>query len=68
MNEIKELITVIQILSGVGAAGRIVYLILENLNADDQTARNKKIKNVLIVLILIETVLTIANIIKGYYQ
>lgn len=68
MNEIKELITVIQILSGVGAAGRIVYLILENLNADDQTARNKKIKNVLIVLILIETVLTIANIIKGYYE
>lgn len=68
MNEIKELITVIQILSGMGAAGRIVYLILENLNADDQTARNKKIKNVLIVLILIETVLMIANIIKGYYQ
>lgn len=68
MDEIKELITVIQILSGTGAAVRIVYLILENLNADDLTARNKKIKNVLIVLILIETVLTAANIIKGYYQ
>lgn len=68
MKEIKELITVIQILSGTGAAVKIVYLILENLNADDQTVRNKKIKNVLIVLILIETVLTIANIIKGYYN
>lgn len=68
MDEIKELITVIQILSGTGAAVRIVYLILENLNADDLTARNKKIKNVLIVLIMIETVLTAANIIKGYYQ
>lgn len=68
MDEIKELITVIQILSGTGAAVKIVYLILENLNADDLTARNKKIKNVLIVLIMIETVLTAANIIKGYYQ
>ncbi len=68
MDEIKELITVIQILSGTGAAVRIVYLILENLNADDLTARNKKIKNVLIVLIMIETVLTAATIIKGYYQ
>ncbi len=67
MNEIIELITVVQALSGTGAAVRIVYLILENLNADDQTARNKKIKNVLIVLIMIETVLTAARIVRGYY-
>lgn len=68
MDEIKELILAIQILSGACAAVKILYLILENLNADDQTARNKKIKNIFIVLILIETVLTVANIIKGYYQ
>lgn len=68
MDEIKELILVLQVLSGAGAAVRITYLVLENLNAEDQTARNKKIKNIFIVLIMIETVLTIANIIKGYYE
>lgn len=68
MNEIIELITVVQTLSGAGAAVRIVYLILENLNADDLTVRNKKIKNVLIVLVMIETVLTAARIIRGYYS
>lgn len=68
MENIKNLILAVQVVAGVGAMVRIVYLILMNLNEDDHTARNKKIKNVFIALILIETVLTIANIIKSYYQ
>lgn len=68
MNRIKELILVIQVIAGAGAMARIVYYIITSLNEDDHTARNKKIKNVFIALILIETVFTVANIIKSYYQ
>lgn len=68
MDEIKELILVIQAIAGAGGMVRIVYLIFENLNEDDHTMRNKKMKNILIVLVLIETALYAANIIKGYYQ
>lgn len=68
MEKIKELIVIIQIVAGAGAMARIVYYIIVNLNEDDHRPRNKKIKNVFIALILIETVFTVANIIKGYYQ
>lgn len=67
MESMKELITVIQVAAGAGGMARVVYFILMNLNEDDHTARNKKIKNVFVALILIETVLTVASIIKGYY-
>lgn len=68
MDKIKELITVIQVVAGAGAMTRVVYYILAHINDDDFTTRNKKIKNVLIAVILIETALYIANVIKGYYQ
>ncbi len=67
MEKIKELIVVIQVVAGAGVAVKVVYYILTGLNEDDHTMRNKKIKNLLIALILIETVMTIANLIKGYY-
>lgn len=68
MNNIRQLILAVQVVAGAGALARIVYHIIINLNEDDHTARNKKIKNVFIALILIETVFTVANIIKSYYQ
>lgn len=68
MDKIKELIFVIQILAGVGAMARVVYYILAHINDDDYTTRNRKIKNLLVAVILIETALYIANVIKGYYQ
>lgn len=68
MKNIRELILAVQVVAGVGALARIVYYIITSLNEDDHTASNKKIKNVFIALILIETVFTVANIIKSYYQ
>lgn len=68
MDKIRELIIVVQLISGVGAMAKIVYYILAYMNDDDYTTRNRKIKNTLIAVILIETALSMAYTIKGYYH
>lgn len=67
MKEIKELILAIQILAVVAAVFRIGYILLINLHEEDKTVSNRKIKNILIVLILMETIGGFARLIKHYY-
>ena len=67
MDKIKELILCIQILAGVGGLFRIVWLIFAHMTDDDKTMLKKKVRTVFIVIIIIESILTLATIIKRYY-
>ena len=67
MDKIKELITVIQASAGVFGMLRVVYIILTSQTEDDHTQRNRKIRNVLIAVIIIETAIYLATAITGYY-
>lgn len=68
MDSIKELILVVQAVAPGAALFRIVYYIITTMNDDDKTAGKKKIRNILVALVFIETVLTILGIIRGYYR
>ena len=68
LDNLKNLIYVIQGIAGAGGMAKVVYLIIQHLHDDDMTMRNKKIKNTLEAIILIETVLTLTTIFKNYYM
>lgn len=67
MEEIKSLIYVVQGIAIGGSLVRCVLIILEHLHDDDMTIRNKKMRNVLIALLLIETGIGLGTIISSYY-
>ena len=68
MNELKELIVAIQIVAGVTAIYRIAAILFETIHDEDKAPRNKKLTNVMIAIILIETITTAGNLILYYYQ
>lgn len=68
MDEIKELIIAIQIIAGTGGMVRATYWILMGLNEEDYSPYKKKIKNVIIAVVLIETVFTLTGVFLGYYN
>ncbi|MCM1159475.1 MAG: hypothetical protein NC300_12495 [Bacteroidales bacterium] len=67
MDEIVELIMAVQILAAAGAGAKIVYLVLSTMHEEETAQRNRKIRNVLMALILIETAVSLGALIKGYY-
>lgn len=67
MEEIKSLIYVIQGIAIGGSLVRCVLIIVDHLHDDDMTIRNKKLRNVLIALLLIETCIGLGIIINSYY-
>lgn len=67
MKEIETLIIVIQILAGGGALLRLVLIIIDHIGDEDKTIRDKKMRNVLIALVLIETCVGFGTLIYSYY-
>ncbi len=68
MDELKELIVTIQIIAGVAALYRMAAILLETVHDEDKSPRNKKLKNLMIAIILIETITTAGNLILHYYR
>lgn len=68
MDKIRELTTVIQSAAGIIGMLKIVYIILQAQNEEDHTQRNRKIRNVLIAVILIETAVYLAAKFNGYWR
>ena len=67
MEEINSLIIAIQILAAGGAMVRLVLIIIDHLGEDDKKIRNRKMRNVLIALLLIETCIGLGTLIYSYY-
>lgn len=67
MTEIKNLIAAIQVMTIIIAIARISVLKLQNLQEDDQRQVNRKIKNIIKVIIIIESILTIVAYLRKYY-
>lgn len=63
----KMMVIAVQTVAIGGSLFRIVYLIFKHLGDEDQTMRNNKIKNVIIILILIELIVSFASMIENYY-
>lgn len=67
MVEIKNLIAAIQVMSVIIAIARIAVLKLQNLQEEDQKPVNRKIKNIVKAVIIIESILTIVAYLQKYY-
>ncbi len=67
MVEIKNLIAAIQIMAVIIAIARIAVLKLQNLPEDDQRPVNRKIKNIVKAVIIIESIITIVAYLQKYY-
>lgn len=67
MEKLKQLVVAVQILSGAAGMFRVVYLIMQHLHDEDYTQLKQKVKNVIIMVILIEGIIVIADIIQKYY-
>lgn len=67
MESIKELILAIQLLAGVAACFRCVYLFIAHLTDEDKTIRNNKLRNTILATFIIEFVLGLGELIKSYY-
>lgn len=67
MTEIKNLIAAIQVMTIIIAIARIAALKLQNLQEEDQKPVNRKIKNLIKVVIIIESILTIVAYLQKYY-
>lgn len=67
MVEIKNLIAAIQIMAVVIAIARIAALKLQTLPEDDHRQADRKIKNIVKAVIIIESIVTIAAYLQKYY-
>ncbi|MCI8507277.1 MAG: hypothetical protein HFJ06_01745 [Lachnospiraceae bacterium] len=67
MVEIKNLIAAVQIMAVIIAIARIAVLKLQNLPEDDQRQTNRKIKNIVKAVIIIESIITIVAYLQKYY-
>lgn len=68
MQQLKQLIIAVQVMTPIVGAARIGYLMLINLHEAEKNPMYKKIKNTLMAIIMIEFVLYTAAMIKGYYS
>ena len=67
MDKIKELISVIQGLTVGAAMLKILYIIIQSKSEEDTRERNRKIRNIIIVVIIIETVIYLSEMINRYW-
>lgn len=64
----KLLVITIQAIIIPAALFKIVMLIISHLNDEDKTMRDKRIMNVLKILILAELIIGFGDVILNYYQ
>lgn len=67
MEDIKELINAVQVIIPVAGACKIIKIIADSSSDEDKSPMTKRIKRVIAVIILAETVITFGTLIKGYY-
>lgn len=69
MQQVSQLITALLILLPLAAAARIVYcLIAINTDNSDDGSYKRRIKNILIFLILAESILGLVKVISSYFS
>jgi hypothetical protein len=68
MDDVQQIIILLQILIGIGAAGRITFCCIQKaMNADGQEGYNKRIKNAAIFAVVAELITTIISLAKSYF-
>ena len=69
MQQVSQLITVLLILLPLAAAARIVYcLIAMSTDHSDDGSYKLRIRNILIFLILAESIMGLIKVISGYFS
>lgn len=67
MELLKELIIVVQLFIPLAATIKIIKLLGEHSTEEDKGVRNRKIINIIIIVIACETVIYLGNTIQEYY-
>lgn len=68
MNSLKDLIFAVQVLIPPAATLKIIKLFGEHTMDEDKGTRNRRIRNVLIIMIVCETIISLGELIKSYYM
>lgn len=70
MQQVSQLITVLLILLPLAAAARIVYCLIamSTDHSDDSSSYKRRIRNILIFLILAESIMGLIKVISGYFS
>ena len=67
MQQVSQLITVLLILLPLAAAARIVYCLIA-MSTDHSDDGSYKLRNILIFLILAESIMGLIKVISGYFS